>query len=413
MVFRFACELGETVEPDHLQTALEKTLGEFPTFRSILRRGLFWYYFEEGVMQARVEPETLPPCSTIYDRIQNKSLLFRVTYYRRRINLEVYHALSDGTGALQFLKTLVYHYLLMAHPGAFGDAPPLLDIDASDSQRADDSFDKYYTGPRGAVKIKNPRAYKLKGPLIPGARIRVLSGVLSVRAALALARRYHVTLSVFITSALIYAIHKEMPPRERKRPVCITIPVNLRKYFESASMRNFFGTFNVSFQSVSEVPLESIIPAVSEQFSRELDAERLSIRMQGMAAIEHNPFARAAPLFLKDWALRVGLSLSERGVTACVSNVGKITMPEVFTPYIRLFDAFISTKRIQLCMCSYQDRLVLGISTPFYSTEVQKRFFRTLAGMGLDIVVNSNPIDGTDAPARNGGPEGGKTNAPL
>lgn len=396
MVFRFACALTEDVDPEFLQEAMEQTLREFPIFRSILRRGLFWYYFEDSALDAYVQPENLPPCSTLYNRMR-KTLLFRVTYYKKRINLEAYHALTDGTGALQFIKTLVYHYLILAHAEDFGDTPPLLDIDASNFERADDSFDKYYTGKRGHVNIKNPRAYRLRGPTFSDARIRIFSGQLSVTALLDLVRRYHTTMSVFITSVLICAIHGEMASRDRKRPIIITIPVNLRKYFESESVRNFFGTFNVGHQSNSDtLPLDELIPIIAAQFKKELQPEQLAVRMQGMTAIEHNPFARIAPLFFKDLIIKKGHDLSERGVTACVSNVGKIEMPPEFSPYIDLFDVFISTKRMQLCMCSYQDNLILGLTAPFLSTNIQKRFFRILSSLGLDITIRSNLIDGVD-----------------
>ena len=105
-VFRFACQLNEWVEQDILQQATEKTLETFPIFRSVLKHGLFWYYLEKTELVPVVEPEYRPPCGQIYDP-SSRNLLFEVTCWRNRINLEVYHSLTDGTGALQFLKTLL------------------------------------------------------------------------------------------------------------------------------------------------------------------------------------------------------------------------------------------------------------------------------------------------------------------
>ena len=107
-VFRFACELYEDIEEEILQKALDKTLEEYPLFLSSLKKGLFWYYLESSNVYPKVKKEENIVC----DRIDN-DLLFRVSYYRKRINLEVYHALTDGTGTLYFLRSLVTNYLII------------------------------------------------------------------------------------------------------------------------------------------------------------------------------------------------------------------------------------------------------------------------------------------------------------
>ena len=114
-VFRFACQLNERVEQEILQQATEKTLETFPIFRSVLKHGLFWYYLEKTDLVPVVEPEYRPACGPLYDPA-SRNLLFEVTCWRNRINLEVYHSLTDGTGALQFLKTLVCNYLSIKYP---------------------------------------------------------------------------------------------------------------------------------------------------------------------------------------------------------------------------------------------------------------------------------------------------------
>ena len=114
-VFRFACELKEEVDPLLLQEALDESIKMFPMFLCVIRKGFFWNYMEERDIRPLVTEENMPPCSRIYVRDQ-RNLLFRVTYFQKRINFEVFHALTDGTGALQFLKTLVHIYLKLVHP---------------------------------------------------------------------------------------------------------------------------------------------------------------------------------------------------------------------------------------------------------------------------------------------------------
>ncbi len=113
-VFRFYCQLKEEVDSDILQQALDRTMEKYPLFQAVLRKGLFWFYLEHSHIRALVKPETEPPCSRLYIP-DKKSLLFQVSYYKERINFEVFHALTDGTGATEFLRELVKNYLYLAH----------------------------------------------------------------------------------------------------------------------------------------------------------------------------------------------------------------------------------------------------------------------------------------------------------
>lgn len=389
-VFRFACELYEAVVPGVLAEALKRTMEQFPAYRCVLKHGLFWYYLEASDIQPTVKLETRPPCSPIYDSNQ-ASLLFDVTYFGRRINLEVYHVLSDGTGALQFLRTLVYHYLVLRHADELDGRLPALDVDASDTEKMDDSFQRYYGGRHQKLDKRLRAAYRLKGPRVPEKRIRVLEGILPVKAILELAHAYDTTLTVLLAALLIQSIGEDMPQRLRGKPVVLAVPVNLRNYFPSASVRNFFSLIEVEYCFAGRSgALEDIIQAVDEAFRRELTEERLAARLNSLTSMEHNPAARVVPLVIKDFFLRIAYDAAQRGSTATLSNVGRISMPPELDPYIRLFDVFVSTNKLQLCMCSFGDRLTVSFTSQFTGTDIHKRFFRKLTKMGVPMELVTN-----------------------
>lgn len=392
-VFRFACELVRPVEEAILQQALDRTLEEFPGFLCVLKHGLFWYYLEASDQRPVVHPENQPPCSALYKQNES-SLLFDVSYYRCRINLEVHHVLTDGTGAVQFLRVLVYHYLLLRDGERWGTAPPVMDVDASSTEKMADSFQKYYSGRREGKRTPFRTAYRIHGPKVAEYRIRVIEGVLPVDAVLRKAREYHTTVTVFLTAVLMRAIYEEMTVRERKKRMVLTIPVNLRQYFASGSARNFFGLIAIAYQfSRQPAELEDIIRYVDECFKQELTTERLEERLNSLGALEHNVFARIAPLIFKDLCLRIAYQISTLTETATLSNIGRVDMPEEMREEIRLFDVFVSTDKLQICMCSYRNNMVISFTSPFVSTDIQKNFFRTLTEMGIEAEIAMNPID--------------------
>lgn len=396
-VFRFACSLTPDeggIDRDILQQALDKTIKAFPIYNSVLKRGLFWYYLEESPLRAVVEEENLPPCSPLFMKEQ-KTLLYRVSYYKNRINFEMYHVLSDGTGAVQFLKALVSHYLMLKY-GVTGEMT--LDYDASVEERHDDSFRKYYTGNvKSGAREKKKRiyAYKLKGARHAENRLSVIEGSMPTGKMLELARSFDTTLTVFLASVLILSIARQMPVRARKKPVVLTIPVNLRQYFPSVSARNFFSIIYAGCKIGEELPeLPEIIEIVAERFKSELTQEKLLHRLNSLASIEHNVFARIAPLILKDISLYSAHRLARRETTANLSNVGKIDMPDKLAQYIEGFDVFTSTDTLQVCMCSFRDKLTVSFSTEFAGTEIQKSFFRTLSGLGVPVTIAFNETNG-------------------
>ena len=392
-VFRFACELFDTVDKQVLQQALNNTIEAFPLYRSVIKSGLFWYYFEKSRFEPVVTEENLPPCSTLYDK-NNKTLLFRVMYYRKRISFEVYHALADGAGALQFFKTLIFHYITIKYKYALKDKSPVLDIEASKTQKMDDSFQKYYRDTGILQKRKSIKAFKIKGPKIPEYRMSIIEGVIPVDKILPKVKEYNTSLTVFLAAILMCSINEEIPLRLKKRLVVLSIPVNLRNYFHSQTARNFFGVINVDYDfSKGSAELREVIEALKIKFKENLTPEVMEKRINKLASLEHNLILRMIPLSIKDLVLKIANSIVDRSYTSTLSNVGVINMPSDIKPFIYSFDIFVSTNKLQACVCSFENQLRISFTSAFVSREIQRRFFKTLTDMGIPVVIESNVVD--------------------
>lgn len=397
-VFRFSCQLNEPVVPELLQQAVDAAADSFPQYLVVMRRGMFWYYLEQTDLRPVVTEESKAPCAPLY-LSGRRSLLFRVTYYRCRINLEIYHVLSDGTGALEFLKTILSRYLLLRYSEELQKRDLTL-VSAAVSERESDSFQKYYQRVRERGKAKSVRAYHLKGERREDDDLQLIEGIVSVKSVLNAAHLHNTTLTVFLTALFIQAIHQEMYLRDGKRPVVIRVPVNLRSYFPSETARNFFGMIEVRYAfERSPGDLADIIRVVDETFKQELKRDRLAVRMNRLANLEHNPLIQVVPLPLKNIVLHNARHISDRGETAVISNLGKITLPEPLRPYVHSFHVFASTLKTQLCVCSYGDRLQLGFSTAFSDAGLERRFFRLLIEQGIDVQVSATQsVDESEEP---------------
>ena len=376
-VFRFYCQLKEEVDSDILQQALDRTMEKYPLFQAVLRKGLFWFYLEHSHIRALVKPETEPPCSRLYIP-DKKSLLFQVSYYKERINFEVFHALTDGTGAMHFLQELVQNYLILAHPKE--NFPEIgSEKKTGRGNIAEDSFSQYYSSDIPKNREKKKAAVKLKGEKLVHSDMHISEVVLSVKEVHQKARSYGVSITVLLTAVMLCSIREEIPKNQQKRPVTLMIPVNLRNYFPSQSMTNFFGWMEVGYTFSDTTTFEEVLADVKRQFEQELEKDKIAMHMNDYVRIEKNIFVRAVPLEIKKYFLMIGANLGSRSITAVYSNIGIIRLPEEYREYIRHFGIFASTNSLQMCSCSYGDEMVLGFTSKIPDDSIQRNFRRMLS----------------------------------
>ena len=376
-VFRFYCQLKEEVDSDILQQALDRTMEKYPLFQAVLRKGLFWFYLEHSHIRALVKPETEPPCSRLYIP-DKKSLLFQVSYYKERINFEVFHALTDGTGAMHFLQELVQNYLILAHPKE--NFPEIgRDKKTGRGNIEEDSFSQYYSSDIPKNREKKKAAVKLKGEKLVHSDMHISEVVLSVKEVHQKARSYGVSITVLLTAVMLCSIREEIPKNQQKRPVTLMIPVNLRNYFPSQSMTNFFGWIEVGYTFSDTTTFEEVLVDVKRQFEQELEKDKIAMHMNDYVRIEKNIFVRAVTLEIKKYFLMIGANLGSRSITAVYSNIGIIRLPEEYREYIRHFGIFASTNSLQMCSCSYGDEMVLGFTSKIPDDSIQRNFRRMLS----------------------------------
>lgn len=394
-VYRISVTLSELVEPDILQQALDIVLPKFDGFNLRLRRGVFWYYFEEnGKPAPKVREENSFPCRFIQQN-QNHSYMFRVTYYKYRINLEVFHVLTDGMGGINFLKELTYQYLRLAHPTLkeqVGDS-----LHASTSLNREDSFLKNYRK-SSAKGYQSKQAYLLKGEKLRPGEFGVMHGYMQIPELKEVCRRYGVSINEYLVAVYVWSVYTEcMHGMASKKPIRVAVPVNLRPYFNSITTKNFFVMVSAEFHPTKEIyTFEEVVQIIRESLKSQINKEHLEKLFSYNVSNEKILAARMVPLFLKNTAMRYVYTRSALANTTTITNIGNIAVDEPYNSYVEMFHAFLAMSKgqhLKGTICSYGSTLVFSFSYDLKDTSVQRAFFRKIAADNISVEVESNGVN--------------------
>ena len=392
--YRISVELHEEIQPELLQKALDIVLPKFNVFNVRLRMGVFWYYFEENNKPApRVNEEELFPCRFIKPN-KNNSYLFHVSYYKRRINLEVFHVLTDGMGGMTFLKELVYQYLRLAHEELREIKDDKLCDDTS--LNAEDSFEKNYkkNSKKGYLMKK---AYLIHQKKLPKGEFGVMHGLINIPELKAVTKKYGVSINEYLVGTFAWATYVQcLHKSPSKNPIRIAVPVNLRPYFNSNTTKNFFAMVGAEFHPKEEkYTFEEVLQIIQKSLKEQITKENLESQFSVSVSNQKNLFLRMVPLMIKNLVMRYVYNRSAVAYTSTITNIGFAQLDPIYEPYVKRFRAFIAMSKGQSlkgCINSYQDTLVFNFTSTFSDTSVQKEFFRKIAEDGVTVQIETNGV---------------------
>ena len=391
-VFRLSAVLKEKINPNILKKAVNMALKSLSSFKVKLKKGFFWYYFEENNKEVIIEKEKDYPCKYI-DPNTNNDYLFKVTYWENKINLDIFHSLTDGNSGVVFLKEIVYTYIELAHTEDFNQK---LRIERKISNNTEDDYLKNYD-----KKSKNTKggkkAYRLIGKTLPLSAIGVIHVNIDLKMLKQKAGEKGVTITQYLTSALIYAIYNSnYKKNDGKRPIKICIPVDLKKYFKSETISNFFSYINV--QTADNLDLNSfdaILKFVKNEFDRKLTKEEINKTMSSNVRLGNNPFIKSIPLFLKLVIVKLSYIEIRKYTTTTFSNVGRIGIIGEYQKYIEKFMMLIapeSVEKIKCSACSFENILNFTFTSNLVNTEVEEEFCKILKNENIKILVEGNGV---------------------
>ena len=394
-IFRFSVELKEQIDPDRLEKALKNIMPRFPGFDVRIRRGVFWYYFEKNPAGSPdVNPDINNPCHRVKFS-ENKGYLFRVYYHNNRISVDTYHAITDGHGASVFTCTLAAEYLKLGGV-KISSNEFVYDIkDTPTKNELEDSFKKYANS-NGRIKRRDKFVYHAKGTKLPEHTLNIISGIIDFDELHRLTKSYGVTITEYFAAILLdIHIKKQKAEQKKQKQVCIQIPIDLRRTFQSETMRNFTICLRaVVDPNLGDYSFEELLKQVSLQLHLANDPKKLNAMMTANMAIEKNPVLKIIPLAVKN--IGVGISFivtGEQTTTSLLSNLGPVSLPEEMNNYVEKLMIMPGPGKRNGARCAivtFNNKLVITFADLYAETDIEREFFTYLVKQGIHVKIESN-----------------------
>lgn len=386
-IFRISIILKEKVNPVILKEALLRTLKTYPSYKVRIREGFFWSYLETNKKLPVIEEEKEIPCKNINFR-KNNDYLFKVTYFDKKINLDIFHVLTDGLGATIFLKSLLYNYLNIKYNLKTKEKEMIHDIFSIQDQYLK-SVDKRFVYKE---KLKKAFMIKEKSNLLHN---KTYHYILDLKEFKKISKKKNISITEYLTALYIYAIYKTIYKKSSNRDIIVAIPIDLRKHYQVFAFSNFFTCMYIdgNIQEKQGVTFDKIVNQVHEEFKNKLTENNIKRYLSRDVKLGTNIGIRLVPLFIKKLFMKYFGRVVNQAATTTLSNIGSIEIEEQYKQYVDNVIALVGSSRVQkvkCTICSYENNLTVTINSNLISDNLETEFYNLLKEHIGIIKVESN-----------------------
>lgn len=393
-IIRYSINLTVEINKDILAQALKDILPRFPSFRVKIKRGFFWYYFEYNDKIPVILEDTRNQCVPI-KYSESNGFLFKIFYYKNRLSIEAFHALTDGYGCEVFLNTLAAQYLrLLGHK--ISPCGSVFDItEKPKKEELEDSFLKNATKGAKASRSK-PNVYHRKGEKLPAFCSHVILGYMPVDKIKELCKKYNCTITEFFTAVLTEIFIDFQKKEEKKqKEISIQVPVNARNQFKTETLRNFSVCYSVRTDpTLGDYTFQEILRQVSLYLRYINNPKTLGAMFASNVKLEAFPLMRVIPLVIKDLAIGISYALTaESTTTALFTNLGKVDLPPEMYEFVESCILMPSPGLLnggRMGAVSVGNTFTIAAANCYNDTDIEREFFRKLVEIGIPVQIESN-----------------------
>lgn len=398
-IFRLSMTLKEQIDPPRLQRALETSIERFPYFQVSLEKGFFWFYFESNHRTPRIQPDTQYPCSRILRRKSDR-YMFRVLYREATVAIEFFHAITDGSGGLIFLKTLIAEYLRLGGKEMVYDEGVFDCASTPEPEESENAFRRYYK--RNMKRpIREKSSFRQAGTLEPHGVLHTITGSVSVETLRKKARDLGVTMTEYVASVIVYSLfqiqreqHRGPKALRKKPPIRISVPVNMRKVLPSRTLRNYSLFVKPGIEPhLGDYTFEEVLRQVHHAMRYELSNNYLTAALCANVALELNPVIKVIPRVLKNLAIAfVYSNFGENLYSTTLSNLGPVQLPGPMRDEVSHADFVLGSNRMNYTNCtmvSFEDTMRITFSRTIRETRLEKLVFGFLVEQDIPVSIES------------------------
>ncbi|WP_276370973.1 hypothetical protein [Chryseolinea sp. H1M3-3] len=393
-VFRLSCILKDRIKIMPLLKAVQLIEDRFPYYKVKPKRGFFWYYLEHHNEKISVVPDVTTPCRAF----QKGELIFRVLVKANRVSVEFSHILTDGSGAFEFLKTLLITYFHCCNISIPEKLSFLSPQDIPLQEEFEDAYSSHFQ--RNLPLPKNtPKSFHLPFTLNPVPRFKVVVAMIPLDAVSKSARQNDVSITVFLVSIYLMSLQNiynrlsKFQKRKSRKIFRIQVPINLRKIFPSKTMRNFslFVTPEIDLR-LGQYTLEETLKTVHHLMQLETDKKLMNKIISRNVSAERNLLLKNTPLFIKSLILYFTYKVAGTSrYSGVITNLGKVNFNSGLDTLIDHF-VFIppppnKTLKVNCGVLGFGNKLILSFGNITNSKELEREFFSELMKLNIPVKI--------------------------
>lgn len=393
-IFRLSVILKDKINPQILEKAVELALETYKAYKVKMEGGFFWYYLDENKKKPVVTEENDYPFQKI-NTPANNDYLFKVTYFDKKINLELFHTLTDGNSGSKFFREIIYRYLELRYPkklkqNIITDSEVLTDSENSYLKNYKKEINKAYNPPKG---------YMLKGKELPQGVVGINHFSIKLDKIKKLARENKCTLSVLLVAMLTYSIYEgNYKTSKDKKPLNVCIPIDLKNYFSSNTISNFVSYMVVSLnlKKKKKYTFNDFIEKVNKEFEKKLKRDKIVETMSSNGKMLNNVFVRVVPLILKRIMVILGTLEFKRHFSTTFSNIGIFEIDEKYKDYVEDYYFILApdwSEKLRCGVVSFKENLIVTFGTNLKEPHIEKKFKSLLDKFKIKYTIQGNGLN--------------------
>lgn len=388
-LFRISAYMKEPVDPVVLQQALNDIVLRFPTITSSLKAGLFWWYLDAPTTPLIIEEQQSFPCRPL--RLDHRRSMIRVTYFNTEIAIEFFHSATDGAGGQQFLNCLIAAYLTRKGVEITDRTNCPHHLDRPRFEEMQDAFQCVKT----KEKLPPPekvKAMHMKGRPLPQNGLSYYKFICDADSLKAAAKGQGASITQFLSAAILQSIHLQAEDTlyKYRKPIRLSVPINLRAIYGKQTLRNFSSYFYVQYTGGT---FAELIKSVKSQFEQKATREYVQSNINYNTSQQASPVIRAVPLSFKYPVLKaVYHHLGYSQNSASFSNLGVIAAPKEFAEHIARYDVGVGRtfcEPVGVSSVSYNGITAITCSSVIADTQFERHLLKCLTDNGVILALES------------------------